>query len=226
MGALEAMKNTKLSYAGVSLANREPYSCIIQSWDLAVTDNAEQAETNDTDYYVCTTVGILADRRRRVLDLERFRGLEAPQVLEKVDELYRRFRPDMVIVESNQFQRWFADYLLRFKHMPIYKNVTVGSDKSALKLKSSVLHVAIYAHLWEFPYATEDDQLVTELMWHELFYFGKERHDDIVMSMYFVEKTLGDVQQIIAENMAKLGTIQTATTADFIGEENEVKLTN
>lgn len=208
MATLEDMKNVNISYVD-HIDNIEPYTAVVQMWDLANCDNAQQAEENDTDYYTCLTVGITEDRHRRILHLEQFRGLEAPQVLDQIDMQYRTYRPDMVIVESNAFQRWMADYMLRFKNMPVHKSVTITTDRQALKLKSSVLHVAIYNKLWEFPYRNETDEAVTEKIWHQLFYFGKEKHDDIVMTMYFLEKTLGDVQQIIMEQLQEQGTTET-----------------
>jgi hypothetical protein len=126
-----------------------------------------------------------------------------------VEGQYNAFLPDLIIIESNQFQNWLADYSMRFMGLPIVKNVTVSKDRGALGLKSSALHVAISSKWWIFPYATQEDQQITERTFRELFYFGKERHDDRVMAMYFIEKHIGNVSRVIAETIEKNGQEQT-----------------
>lgn len=215
MADLEAMRDYTLSYypcpdysllTGNQLPvtyniDRNQYKIIIQSWDLACVDDAKRATENDTDYYVCHTVGINHDNRRVLLHTYRKRGIPAPEVLKTVEAHYVLFQPDIVIIESNQFQNWLADYSLRFMNMPIVKNVTVGRDKAGLKMKSSVLHVAISKKQWVFPFMSADDQRTTETTFRELFYFGKERHDDLVMAMYFIERHLGLVSRDAAERI-------------------------
>jgi len=212
---LRSMRNEDISYLN-AIKNREDYLSIIQSWDLAVEDDMRKAKEKDSDYYVCTTLGITQDKKRRVLNLARFRGLRPDEVILKIEELYLAFKPDLVIMESNQAQRWIASYVMRLKNIPIYKNFTVGKDRAGLKMKSSVLHIALYAKYWEFPFKDEDDQRITEEIWHELFYFGKERHDDIVMSMYFTEKVMGDIQQILVDAQQMQGEIH---SVDILEEE-------
>jgi phage terminase large subunit-like protein len=181
--------------------DRNAFKFIIQSWDLAVVDDARKASEADSDFYVCHTVGVRHDNRRQLLQTYRKRGIPAPEVLRMVEGQYNAFLPDLIIIESNQFQNWLADYSMRFMGLPIVKNVTVHKDKSGLTLKSSVLHVAISSKWWVFPYATPQDQMITERTFRELFYFGKERHDDLVMSMYFIEKHIGNVSRVVAEGM-------------------------
>jgi len=199
---LEKLLREDLSYIEV-IQDRSEFLAIIQVWDLAVIENAAKAEEKDSDYYNCDTIGITHENKRRLLHNFRERGLKSTKVLAAVNELYQQFSPDLVIVESNQFQRWFADYLLENNNLPIYKSITIGSDKSALKLKSSVLHVAIESGLWEFPYKTERDKAITDIHIRELFYFGKEKHDDTLMTKYILEKTLGNIRQIVAERLMK-----------------------
>jgi len=222
------MKNEEISYLN-TIDNREPYIAIVQTWDLAVEDDIRAAKEKDTDYYVCSTIGITQEKKRRYLHIERFRGLEPDQVILKIEEQYNKFKPDLVIMESNQAQRWIAGYVMKLKHIPIYKNFTVGKDRAGLKLKSSTLHIALYAKFWEFPFKTEDDQRITEEIWHELFYFGKERHDDIVMSMYFYEKVAGDIQETLLEAEMAQGEIHSQDMAleeEILNDEDETSLIN
>jgi len=213
---LDKMKNPELSYFTNTLPDRSEYTAIVSSWDLAVIEDKARAMEIDSDYYVGVTVGILPNGRRRVLNVYRDRGLASPEVLNQFERIYKMFRQDLVIIESNQFQRWLADYLLRFRDYPIHKNITVGKDRAHLSEKSSALHIAVESHLWEFPYKTDEDKAITDLIIHELFYFGKDRHDDIVMSMYQLEKVLGNVQQIIAERIIQQdGGIQHFDDSEF-----------
>jgi phage terminase large subunit-like protein len=192
--------------------DRAAFKFIIQSWDLAVVDDARRAMESDSDYYVCHTVGVRHDNRRQLLQTYRKRGIPAPEVLLMVEGQYNAFLPDLIIIESNQFQNWLADYSMRFMGLPIVKNVTVAKDKGALGLKSSALHVAISSKWWIFPYMSQEDQIITERIFRELFYFGKERHDDLVMAMYFIEKHIGNVSRVIAEAIEKNGNEQTYNT--------------
>lgn len=198
MGDLRKMINRDLSYSDF-ITNRQQYSVVLQTWDLAIEEDAQKAQEKDTDYYICLTVGLFPDGKRRAINMFRRRGIPSPEVLDITEAKYHAFRPDTMIVESNGFQSWFAGYLLRFKKYPIDKSITIHKDKSGLKLRTSLLHIAVQGHLWEFPYKTEEDQRITDLIFNELFYFGKLRHDDIVLAMYLLEKFLGNAQQFAAE---------------------------
>lgn len=220
LDVLELLVDSTLSYTK-SIRDRARYSSVIQVYDLAVVDDKAMSEEKDSDYYVCFTIGVRAsDKRRELIDVWHERGVNATEVLAKIAENYAAFAPDLVIVESNQFQRWLADFLLRFKNMPIYKSVTVGKDRAELELKSSVLHVAIENRLWLFPYQTESDRRQTDDIFHELNYFGKERHDDYVMALYIFEKVLGNVQRIIAESLIE----QSGDSAFDINDLDELKV--
>ena len=197
MKHLEDLKNYEISYQPF-FKNKEGLSVIIQVWDLAATTDRARAAEKDSDFYVCKTFGLRPNGKRVLLNLWEDRGLDAPKVIDKVMELYFAFRPDVVVVESNQFQNWFADYLLKFKNLPIDKSVTVHTDKAGLKLKTSVLHMAVENKLWELPYKTDEDRAITDRIIRQFYYFGKVKHDDIVMAGYIFEKFLGNAQQIAA----------------------------
>lgn len=202
---LDEMLDGDLTYQE-TIKDRARYKSVIQIYDLATLEDANHANETDSDYYVCLTIGIRADNNHReLINVWHERGVPAPRVLDIIEQKYHAFAPDLVVVESNQFQRFLADYLLRFKNMPISKSVTVRKDRAELTLESSVLHVAIENHLWNFPYMNEKDMIQTEEILHELFYFGKEKHDDYVLAMYIFEKTVGNVQKIIAEALIKNG---------------------
>jgi len=202
MGDLKQMRNRDLSYSDV-ITNKQQYAVVLQTWDLAIESDPQKAQEKDTDYYICLTVGLLPDGTRRMINMYRRRGIPEPEVLDVFESQYSRFRPHTMIVESNQFQGWFAGYLMRFKKYPVHKSITVHKDKSGLKMKTSLLHIAMGGHLWEFPYKTEEDQQTTDLMFNELFYFGKLKHDDIVLAMYLLEKFFGDAQQVAAEGQTE-----------------------
>jgi phage terminase large subunit-like protein len=200
MAHLEKLTNKNISYVPF-LKDKQEFGVVIQAWDLAATEDKARATEKDSDFYVCKTFGIRRNGKRVLLNLFEDRGLDAPAVLKKVMELYYAFTPDVVVVESNQFQRWFADYLLKVKHLPIDKSVTVHQDKVGLKLKSSVLHMAVENCLWELPYKTDQDKAITDRIIRQFYYFGKDVHDDIVMAGFIFEKFLGNAQQIAVKMM-------------------------
>ena len=80
--------------------------------DLAVSANAaEDGEDKDSDYFVCAIVGIDESKRYWILNLYRDRGLSYNQQINVVKKLNDSFSPDIIMVESNQYQKVFADLL-------------------------------------------------------------------------------------------------------------------
>ena len=69
-----------------------PYSRIIQSWDTAAKDGAQN------DWSVCTT-WLVADDNYYLLDLVRDR-FEYPLLRDTAIELAKRFKPDEILVED------------------------------------------------------------------------------------------------------------------------------
>jgi len=205
---LEKQFDYNLSFSDTGIQNRSRYRVVLSAWDLAVIEDKVKAEEKDSDWYVNMVIGLTHDGNREIIGFKRFRGAASPEVLNIFESQHYKFTPDIHIVESNQFQRWFADYLLRFRNFPIYKNFTIGSDKRGLEMKSSSLHISIENHLWRFPYKTQEDREITELMCKELFYFGKMRHDDIVITLYEIEKFLGSVQQQVAESLMQQSDVE------------------
>lgn len=213
MKDLAALKYPEMSYVeGKGFLKREDFHAIITSMDLAGQTNAQKAVKNDNDYYVFLTFGIRkSDGKRQLLNVQRFRGLRSSEVLKKVDFVHENFEPDLMVVESNQHQEFFADFLLDVKKYKVRPRKTDGTDRAHLRLKSSALHNAIERGQWILPYATDADKEMTDKIIDEFYNFGVDKHDDIVMAGYILERTMGDVQQAIYQAEMEKGEEQTET---------------
>ena len=80
--------------------------------DLAAKANTEEeGENKDPDYFVCAIVGVDELKRYWLLNLYRDRGLSYNQQMNVIKRLNDAFNPDIIMVESNQYQKMFADLL-------------------------------------------------------------------------------------------------------------------
>lgn len=77
--------------------------------DLAASANTD--EENDSDYFVVAMIGLDDLNRYWLMNLYRDRGLSYYQQVSIVKRLNESFNPDIILVESNQYQKVFADLL-------------------------------------------------------------------------------------------------------------------
>ncbi len=137
---------------------------VLQSWDTGFKE-----ETRN-DPSVCTTWGV-SDAGYPLLDVFRKR-LEFPQLVEACKEFYKRFRPNVVLVEDAASGQSLIQVLKQETRMPI---VAVKVDKSKENRAWGVVGLAqggrvllperaswlseYVAEMEEFPNGTHDDQV-------------------------------------------------------------------
>lgn len=77
--------------------------------DLAISANTD--ESADADYFACAIIGLDELKRYWILNVYRDKGMTYLEQVNIVKRLNEAFKPDIIMVESNQYQKAFADLL-------------------------------------------------------------------------------------------------------------------
>jgi predicted phage terminase large subunit-like protein len=143
---------------------RTPYAKVIQSWDTAAKDGAQN------DWSVCTT-WMVVDEHFYLLDLTRDR-YEYPLLRDTAIALAKRFEPDEILIEDASTGIALAQELNQTKNYYI-KPIPVDRDKQGRlyvqqgKFAAGLVHFPrdasflpqLEAELLTFPQARTDDQV-------------------------------------------------------------------
>lgn len=144
------------------------------------------------DFTVITTVGVDRFENRHILDITRFKGAHMNDQLMRIQELYKVYRPIKILIESNGFQKVFADQLIRNTSLPVYPHNTTARNKNDDDLGIPRMSVLFQNRKIVIPRKTQrcrdkTDPLVQELSaftWVDGKLQGLGAHDDTVMSLW------------------------------------------
>jgi predicted phage terminase large subunit-like protein len=155
-------------YRKAELPERSYRAKVIQSWDTAAKDGAQN------DWSVCTTWLVVDKERYYLLDLTRDR-YEYPRLREKAIALAGQYKPDAVLIEEASVGLALAPELKKILTRPV-KPIAVERDK--------VGRLYVNQHKFEagnvlFP---EGASFLPELEM-ELLSFPQAKHDDMVDSI-------------------------------------------
>lgn len=154
------------------------------------------SSTIGADYTVITTIGLDKHKNRRLFDIRRFKGRQMTEQLREIEDVYRTFRPQKILIEDNQFQRVFKDELVRTTDLPVEGFTTTASAKNSLERGVPSLQVLFENKKFQIPRKTERDRRITDDLIHELRCFtyvngklqGLGAHDDTVMSLWIANE--------------------------------------
>jgi predicted phage terminase large subunit-like protein len=155
-------------YGRADLPERAYRTKVIQSWDTAAKDGAQN------DWSVCTTWLVVNKERYYLLDLTRGR-YEYPRLRETAIALAQRHKPDVVLVEDTSVGTALAQELKKILTRPV-KPISVDRDKVG---RLYVHQAKFEAGLVLFP---EGARFLPELE-TELLSFPQAKHDDQVDSI-------------------------------------------
>lgn len=123
-----------------------------------------------------------------LLNMYHAKGVGYSEQKRALRSIWRRFRPDVIYLEANQFQAIYSETLKEETSMPVYPFVTTTKKHS---LSEGVPSLAILFENGKIrlPYSTEKDIKITEKVldefrnvgWTEKGVEGIGEHDDIVM---------------------------------------------
>jgi predicted phage terminase large subunit-like protein len=155
-------------YRQADLPERSYRTKVIQSWDTAAKDGAQN------DWSVCTTWLVLNKEHYYLLDLTRGR-YEYPRLRETAIALAQRHKPDVVLVEDTSVGTALAQELKKILTRPV-KPISVDRDKVG---RLYVHQAKFEAGLVLFP---QGAPFLPELE-TELLSFPQAKHDDQVDSI-------------------------------------------
>jgi hypothetical protein len=162
------------------------------------------------DWTVIFTVAVDTLGNRWVVSIRRGQGWGFHKQLDIIKEEYVLYRPDVITVESNQFQRIFTDELIRETDMPIRRFFTAGVQpkqpwrkgmstltmgKHHLDRGVPSLRMSLENRKWRWPRGDAESIELTDYVFGELqamsFQDGRVvsvgDHDDTVMAMWMTD---------------------------------------
>jgi len=184
---------------------------MVQGWDFALVQDAERAESRDTDYTVGLSWAKDYDANRYLVGFKRKRGITEGQLKTLIKSEFRLLevalhqakvqfmnkdrehapptRPRAVSVERNNFGELHFLGLQRTTDLPLKPHQTTAGKADPWEGVPSL------AMLFEngkvvLPSKTHEDEQLTDTLIAELWGLGREKHDDCPMALWIAEMQL------------------------------------
>jgi hypothetical protein len=159
--------------------------------DFALSSNV------GADFTVVFVMGVDKNGNRWIMDIKRVKGLPYHEQLSLINQLGRRYRLALILLESNQMQRIFGDELIRETDLPVQKFNT-GSEKHTLDRGVPSLRILLENKKIRIPrgdkYSVEQTDKWIEEMNAITFQEGKIQsvaaHDDTVMACWLCDQAI------------------------------------
>jgi phage terminase large subunit-like protein len=156
---------------------------VVQAWDLA------WSEKIGGDWLVCMTGRLDRETgQRRLLDVSRWQRLTFDEQVAKIDEMWRMYQAEIVVIESDASQKIWTQHVGRNTSVPVVPHSAGGKKDFATGVPG--LLILLENKKWEFPYARDGwnaenmDVFLSELEafgWNDGKLQGVGEHDDTVM---------------------------------------------
>lgn len=163
------------------------------------------------DYTSFVTFGVDHSDALYLLNIYHKKGVKFHEQRRALLNIWKNFKPDVLFLESNQFQSIYSQILTEESSMPIKPFITTSRKQD---LKDGVPGLALLFENGKihFPYQTKEDKATTDMILEEFSNIGYTdkgvqgigSHDDIVMSIW------------IARMAQLFGS--SGFTFDFVGE--------
>ena len=121
--------------------------------DLAISANTNEGQ--DADYFCVSIVGLDELKRYWILNLYRDRGLTYLQQVNVVKRLNDAFNPDIIMVESNQYQKMFADLLKDNGLTNVVDRATTAKNKYDFQIGLPAISVLFEQFRIKIPYEND-----------------------------------------------------------------------
>ena len=182
--------------------------------DLAAKANADGGgEGEDPDYFVCAIVAMDELKRYWLLNYYRERGLSYNQQLQVVKRLNDAFNPDIIMVESNQYQKMFAD-LLRNNGLTNVVERATTNNKYDFQIGLPALSVLFEQFRFKIPYENDiytrnlADMAMAEfnsMTFNDNKLQSAAGHDDICMATWLAVTGLNYVNNELVVSFLQAG---------------------
>jgi hypothetical protein len=182
-----------------SLTLRPKYSLIkARGWttfmgvDLALSANV------GADYTVIFTIARDDHGNHYVIDIQRMKGMPFRKQLQAIEWSARKYKPNLIFIEANLFQRVFSDEMRRTTDLPVKPFVTHAQNKNPLDRGVPSLRVLLENEKVVIPRGDEYSVEQTNTWISECtqigFVDGKIQgigaHDDTVMAWWLAEEAV------------------------------------
>lgn len=168
-----------------------PVKCefVVTSCDFAMSSSV------GADYSVFLTAGVDSKGKIWLMHYFREKGKSFREQINVLKSIHRRFRPDLMLLENNQFQQIFVEEADK-EGMPVQAHTTGAKNKNDLKGGVPGLSIQFSRHNIKFPYGNEYSINFAEMAMTELGAIaftdkglqGVGEHDDIVMSLWLLDR--------------------------------------
>lgn len=169
-----------------------------QSFQVFTGVDLAMSATVGADYTVITTLGVDQFGNRHLLDIRRKRGMALTDQLREIIDVNKTYRPSKILIENNNFQRIFADELIRNTDLPVEGFTTTGHNKNSLQNGVPSLQILFENRKFVIPRKTDRDKRISDQLVNELKCFtyvdgklqGLGAHDDMVMSLWLANEAV------------------------------------
>ena len=157
-----------------------------QAWDLA------WSERTGGDFLVCITGSIhLPTGKRRILDLQRWQRISFDDQIALIEQQWRQFGADGVVIESDAAQQIWAQKVANDTPVPVLRH-DAGTKRDLAAGVPSIL-IQLSNRKWEIPWMPgqyhhdEIENMINEFEafgWNEGKLEGVGEHDDTLMAFW------------------------------------------
>lgn len=174
---------------------REQATTVILSIDPSVISNRKDAEKSDSSYF-CAMLWYIKKNSfgtydKYLIDLIHDRGVSEELKLNAIYNMWYIHRPNSVDFEDNAYQATIKERLT-LKGIPenIIRGHTTGGDKLNPEHGIPAMRLCFERKEYNFPYKTEEDKALMDMLCEEFSQYGFVKHDDFVMTTFVMEKGL------------------------------------
>lgn len=144
------------------------------------------------DYTVVTVAEKIAGDKMVLLSIWRDKPESMARQVEKIAEMTKRFKVTQGLLESNLFQKVYAEHFRKYTNLPLKGHNVTHSGKNSYDSGVLSFRPIFENQKFVFPYKTESDREMTDMLVRE--FAGMVRkdgklgnfrfHDDMVMSLW------------------------------------------
>ena len=191
MTKLSKIKGGKYTIVSNIDDHQTSFKKVVTGVDFAYSSNV------GADYSVFTTWGLTYDGEMILIHMWRGKGKSYKQQIDILKAIDRKFRPDIMVCEANNFQRIFVDMLEDHGLKNIVPHVTTAGAKHSLESGLPSLSILFENGKIILPYGDEMSRGVTDFILDEfnsMAYTDRGtlesvgQHDDTVMSTFMAKR--------------------------------------
>lgn len=194
------------------------------------------AGANQGDYTVITVARVDGNSNIHLMNYERFRDnpenqdMFVDKQIETVSRYCRQFNVTLGMLESNNFQRIYADFFKKKTNLPLKGNIVTRSGKNSLESGIPGIRVLMENNKIRFPYKTAEDRIKTEeiirefngLVLTEDGRISNQRgHDDAVMSLFHLIAATLSMTSTMTYKPANKALMKNSKAHNFVGRKRK-----